>query len=238
MEFAIKELKGKKIAVIAHDDDFGNANTSTARAVAQRLGVEVVALERISPRITDVTAPMLKIRAANPDVLISTAYPAPSVLIAQKYAEYAMTKIPLVQAVQGIPLPAVFAKNVGNDAALTNFYYGSPLNDLTEGPKQQKWIALYKQYYPNRAPGAFMTYGLPSAMAVTQALEKAGKDLTREKFIDAMETLQFESGVLAGPNAFAKDRRDGYRSSIFIRFDGKTHTLMPGVYSWNGKDGM
>jgi branched-chain amino acid transport system substrate-binding protein len=238
MEFAIKELKGKKIAFIAHDDDFGNANTSTARAVAQRLGVEIVALERISPRITDVTAPMLKIRAANPDVLISTAYPAPSVLIAQKYAEYAMTRIPLVQAVQGIPIPAVFAKNVGNDAALTNFYYGSPLNDLTDGPKQQKWIALYKQYYPDRTPGAFMAYGLPSAMAVTHALEKAGKDLTREKFIDAMETLEFESGVLAGPNGFAKDRRDGFRGSIFIKFDGKTHKLMPGAYFWNGKDGM
>ncbi|MFO0986489.1 MAG: ABC transporter substrate-binding protein [Alphaproteobacteria bacterium] len=238
MEFAIKELKGKKIAFIAHDDDFGNSNWSTAKAVAARMGAEVVAVERIPPRINDVTAPLLKVRAANPDVIISTAYPAPAVLIAQKYAEFGMTKTPLVQAVQGIPIPAVFAKNVGNDAALVNFYYGSPLNDLTDGPKQQKWIQLYKQYYPDRTPGAFMTYGLPSAMAITMALEKVGKDLTREKFVDAMEATEFDSGVLAGPTAFGKDRRDGYRSSIFIRFDGKTHTLMPGAYSWNGKDGM
>ena len=238
MEFAIKELKAKKVAFIAHDDDFGNSNWATAKAVAAKMNVEIVAVERIPPRITDVTAPMLKVRAANPDVIISTAYPAPAVLIAQKYAEYALTKTPLVQAVQGVPIPAVFAKNVGNDAALVNFYYGSPLNDLTDGPKQQKWIALYKQYYPDRTPGAFMTYGLPSAMAITRALEKVGKDVTREKFVDAMETLEFDSEVLAGQSAFGKDRRDGYRSSIFIRFDGKKHTLMPGVYSWNGKDGM
>jgi branched-chain amino acid transport system substrate-binding protein len=237
MEFAVKELKGKRIAYVAHDDDFGNANWATAQAVAKKLGVEVVAVERISPRITDVTAPMLKVRASNPDVIINTAYPAPAVLITQKYHEYGMTKIPMAVAVQGIPLPAVFAKNVGNDAALANLYYGSPLNDLTDGPKQQPWIQLYKKYYPDRTPGAFMTYGLPSAMAVTRALEKAGKDVTREKFIDALESVEFESGVLAGPNAFGKDRRDGYRSSIFIKFDGKTHKLMPGVYSWNGKDG-
>ena len=179
-----------------------------------------------------------EVRAANPDVIVSTAYPAPAVLIAQKYGEYAMTKIPLVQAVQGVPIPAVFAKNVGNDAALTNFYYGSPLNDLTDGPKQQKWITLYKQYYPDRTPGAFMTYGLPSAMAVTIALEKVGKDLTREKFVDAMEKVDFDTGVLAGPIAFAKDRRDGHRASVFIKFDGKSHKLMPGTYFWNGKDGM
>ncbi|MCW5770176.1 MAG: ABC transporter substrate-binding protein [Rhodospirillaceae bacterium] len=238
MEFAIKQLKGKRIAFIAHDDDFGNSNWGTAQAVAKRLGVQVVAVERISPRITDVTAPMLKIRAANPDVIIGTAYPAPSVLIAKKYAEYGMTKIPLVMAVQGVPLPAVFAKNVGNPAALVNFYYGSPLNDLTEGPKQQKWINLYKQYYPDRKPGAFMTYGLPSAMAITHALEKMGKDVTREKFVAAMEQTNFDSEVMAGPTVFAPGRRDGMRSSIFVKFDGKTHTLMPGVYHWNGKDGM
>ncbi len=238
MEFAIKGLKGKRIAYIAHDDDYGNANWGTAKVIAEKLGAEVVAVERISPRIADLTAPMLKIRAANPDVIVSTTYTAPAVLIAQKYAEYGMTKIPLAQAVQGVPIPAVFAKNVGNDAALANFYYGSPLNDLTDGPKQQKWIALYKQYYPDRTPGAFMTYGLPSAMAITQALEKAGKDLTREKFIDALETVDFDTGILAGPITFAKDRRDGHRASVFVKFDGKTHTLMPGTYFWNGKDGM
>ncbi|MEO7241558.1 MAG: ABC transporter substrate-binding protein [Variovorax sp.] len=234
MEFAINGLKGKKIAYIAHDDDFGNANWAAAKATAERLGAQVVAVERLSPGITDVTAPLLKVRAANPDVIISTAYPAPTLLIAQKYAEYGMTKTPLVVAVQGVPIPASFARNMGNDAALVNFYYGSPLNDLTDGPKQQKWIAQYKQYYPDRTPGAFMTYGLPSAMAITRALEKAGRDLTREKFIDAMETLDYDTEVLAGPIAFGPNRRDGHRASVFIKFDGKTSTLMPGTYFWNG----
>jgi branched-chain amino acid transport system substrate-binding protein len=237
-EFAIKELKGKRIALVAHDDEYGTANAATVRAVAARLGAQVVAAEMIPPRITDVTAPMLNIRAAKPDVIVSTAYPGPAVLIAQKYAEYGLMKIPLAQAIQGIPVPAGFAKNVGNDAALTNFYYGSPLNDLTDGPKQQKWLQLYKQHYPDRTPSTFMTYGLPSAMAVTRALEKAGRNVTRESFIDALETVDFDSEVVVGPITFAKDRRDGHRASIFVKFDGKNHTLMPGVYLWDGKDGM
>jgi branched-chain amino acid transport system substrate-binding protein len=237
-EFAIKQLKGKRIAIIAHDDEFGTANASTIRAVAARFGAEVVAAEMISPRITDVTAPLLNVRAANPDVIVSTVYPGPAVLVAQKYAEFGMTGIPLAQAIQGIPVPSAFAKNVGNAAAFANFYYGSPLNDLTDGPKQQKWLALYKQYYPDRTPSAFMTYGLPAAMAVTRALDKAGRDVTRERFIDALETVDFDSEVMAGPIAFAADRRDGDRASIFIKFDGQQHTLMPGVYFWNGKDGL
>jgi hypothetical protein len=44
---------------------------------------------------------------------------------------------------------------------------------------------------------------------------------------------------VAGPIAFAKNRRDGHRASIFVKFDGKTgHKLMPGVYFWDGKEGM
>jgi len=236
-EFAIRELKGKKIAYLTHPDDFGASNAAAAAAVADRLGAKIVALEKVSVKMTDVTAPMLNIKAADPDIVICTLYPQVSPLIAQKYAEFGMT-VPLVMAVQGIPVPAVFAKNVGNDDALKNFYYGSPLNDLTDGPKQQKWIQLYKSYYPDRTPGAFMTYGLPSAMSITMALEKAGRNVTRESFIDAMETLDFDTGVLAGPIAFAKDRRDGHRASIFIKFDSKNYTLTPGVYLWNGKDGM
>lgn len=238
MEFAVKELKGKKIAYFADDNEFGNSNFATAKATADRLGVQIVTAERLAPgKTTDVTAPMLKTRQAQPDVIISAAYPAGTVLLAQKYGEFGMTKIPFVIAVQGIPDPAVFAKNVDNDAALANVYYGSPLNDLTDGPKQQRWINLYKQYYPERKPTAFMTYGLPSAMAITRALEKAGKDLTREKFIAAMDQTNFESEVLAGPTVFGPDRRDGYRSSIFVKFDGKKYTLMPSSYTWNGVDG-
>ena len=237
MEFSIKQLGGKRIAYLTHDDDFGTANTVTAQAVAKRMGAEIVALEKVGVRTTDITAPMLNVRAAKPDVIICTFYPQVSPLVAQKYAEFGMT-VPLVTAVQGIPVPAVFAKNVGNDEALKNFYYGSPLNDLTDGPKQQKWISLYKSYYPDRTPGAFMTYGLPSAMAITMALEKAGRNVTRESFVDAMETLNFDSDVVAGPIAFDKNRRDAHRASVFIKFDGTKHTLQPGVYFWDGKDGM
>ena len=83
-----------------------------------------------------------------------------------------------------------------------------------------------------------MVYGLPSAMAVARALSDAGRDLDREKFVDALEALNLETGVMAGPVAFGKDRRDGHRTSIFIRFDGTAQTLMPGQYHWNGKDGL
>jgi len=236
--FAIEHLKVKRVAVIVHDDDYGKANLATTEAILKAHGVEVVAAERIPPNIADVTAPLLKIRAAKPDAILSGAYPAPAVLIAQKYAEYGMTAIPLLQAVQGIPTPAVFAKNVGNPDALANFYHGWSFTDVGDPAIKQKYADMYKKHYPDRDAGPFMITGVPSAMAVAAALDKAGRNLTREGMVAAMESLDFKPEIMAGPLQFGPQRRDAMRSGFVVNYDGKTQKMMPGVYTWNGKDGL
>jgi branched-chain amino acid transport system substrate-binding protein len=236
--FAVSQLKSKRAAVIVHDDDYGNANLRTVKATLERQGVEVVAAERIPPNISDVTAPMLKIRSAQPDVILSGAYPAPAVLTAQKYAEYGMTGVPLLQATQGIPSPQTFAKNVGDPEAFKNFYHTWSFNDIADEAVRQKYVQLYKAYYPNRDPSPFFVTGPPSALVVIAALEKAGRDLSRERFVAAMEQVKLKTDIMAGELAFAPDRRDALRDVLVIRFDGAKQTVMPGVYTWNGKDGL
>jgi branched-chain amino acid transport system substrate-binding protein len=236
--FAVSHLKSKRAAVIVHDDDYGNANLKTVKATLERQGVQVVAEVRIPPNITDVTAPMLTVRSAKPDVILSAAYPAPAVLIAQKYAEYAMTDIPLLQATQGIPSPPTFSKNVGNPDAFKNFYFTWAFNDVADEAVKQKYLKLYKSYYPDRDPTPFFVSGLPSAFVVLAALEKAGKNLTRESFVAAMEQVSVKPDIMAGEERFGPDRRDALRDVFVIRFDGKKQTVMPGIYTWNGKDGL
>jgi branched-chain amino acid transport system substrate-binding protein len=229
LDFVAKELKGKRVAYLGSDDDFGASNLAAARFMAKKHGVELVAVERVPRTIVDVTAPMLRIRQSNPDVVVITTYPQPATLAMQKISEFQLT-MPIVAAVQAVPNPAALVKTVNNPAAFKNFYYGSPLNDLTNGPRQQWILKMYKAAFPDRTPTAFMAYGLPSAEAVTYALLLAGPNPTRESFIDAMSHLKFESGVMAGPIEFGEHRRDGHNASIFIKFDGTQSTWMPGVY--------
>jgi branched-chain amino acid transport system substrate-binding protein len=236
-EFAFKGLKAKRLAVILHDDEYGSASLATIKAAAARYGVEIVAIERIPLNIADLTAPMLNIRAAKPDAILSGGYPAPSVLIVQKYAEYGLTATPIMLMMQGIPTPSVFAKNVGNEAALRNLYLSWGPNDLGDETLRQKWINTYKSRYPDREPGGFMTVGIPPAEAIIAGLEKAGRNLTRERFVDALESLDLRDDLMPGPIKFGPDRRDATRDANVVKFDGTTLKQLPGVYSWNGKDG-
>ena len=231
MQFAIKSLGAKSVAILVHDDDSGTANLAAAKATAEKARIAVKSVERVSKKAVDLTAAMLNVRAANPDAIVAILYPAQTALSVQKYGEFAM-KQPVITGVQSVTNPAEFAENVGNDAALANFYFGTPLAPDAE---IAKWTELYRAAYPDRKPGPWVAFGIPSAMAITIALKKAGPELTREKFIDAMDTLEFESGALAGPSRYAPDRRDGFRSMAFVKFDGKKLTRQEGVFTWAGE---
>ena len=228
IDFVTKNLGAKKIAYIAHDDDFGASNYLAAKWTADQNGASIVADQRVSRKIVDVTAPMLKIRASGADVIVITTYTGPAALLVKKAHEFGI-KVPIVAAVQAVPNLEAFVKNVGSKEAFANFYYGSPLNDLTDGPKQQWVIDWFKKTY-NRTPTPFMSYGIPSAMAIAQALHNAGPNPTREGFIDALAATRLNTGILAGPIEFGDNKRDGHNASIFIKYDGASSTRVPGVF--------
>lgn len=236
-EYAVKGLGAKRVAIIVHDDDYGKANLAASKAVVERLGGTVVAQERIPPNITDITAPVLNIRAAKPDAILSGAYPAPAVLLAQKYGEFGMSSIPLMQANQGIPTPSVYAKNVGNPEALKNLYHTWAFNDISNVAIKQRWTGMYKKHFPDREPGPFMVTGLPSVLSVVDTLQRMGKDVSREKFVETMEKLDLKTDTMTGPLQFGPGRRDALRSVVVVKYDGVTQKVMPGVFHWNGKDG-
>jgi len=232
-QFAIEKLNGKRLAYITSDDDFGTSNYSAAKAAAQKRSAEIVAYERVPNNVVDITATMLRVRDANPDVIVSATYPQGAVLIAQARQEYGMTQ-PLVQAAQGITNPAVFARNVGDPAALKDFYYSSAAGDLIDGPKLKDAYTKYRAAYPDRTTINFlMVMGIPSAEAVVKGLEAAGPDLTREKFIDGLMTVNFAPPELAAPVEFGPDRHDSLRGQIIVKFDGVKSEVV-GQYEWDG----
>jgi len=234
VQFGSEYLKGKKIGYINHDDAYGGWNLEAAQLQAKQVGATLT-VQSINPNITDVTAPMLRIRAANPDVLLLVTYARPVSLIVKKAYELGWRK-PIVVAVTGTADIKQLVENVGSKDAFANVYLQEVMRDVAGGEKI-KWVYdLYKEYYPELAarpgyPQAYMAYGIPSAMAVVNALKAAGPDLTREKFLNAMSQTNFDSGVMAGPIVFTPTDHAAHKSAIYLKFDGDTQTIIPGTYA-------
>ncbi len=233
VEFSTEHLKAKKIGYVNHDDIYGTWNFEGTDFTAKKNDVQLT-VQSINPAITDVTAPILKLRAGNPDVLHFAVYARPLALLIKKAHEMGLNK-PIVLGVAGVADLKALAENVGSEEALKNVYIQEMFN-ITDNPDSQWVLDMYKAAYPDLAakpghPHNFMPLGVQSAMAVVKGLQAAGPDLTRDKFLDAMETLEFDSGLMAGPVKFSPTNHAANEAAIFIKWDGKSSTRVPGSYT-------
>jgi branched-chain amino acid transport system substrate-binding protein len=210
VQFAAEHLKAKKIGYINHDDAYGAWNLNAAKAQVEHIGDVSLNVQSINLNINDVTAPVLKIRAANPDVLILTTYARPAALIIKKARELGWTK-PIILTVTGTADLTQLVENVGGSDALQNFYIQDVLLGLPDDPRLAWVYDMYKEYYPELAarpghPQSYMPYGLPSAMSVV------------------------ETNVMAAPVEFSPTEHAALKSAIYIKFDGKNKELIPGTF--------
>ncbi len=233
VEFAAKQFGAKTVAYINHDDAYGAWNLEGSKKDAEVNGVKL-SVESINPGINDVTAPFLKVRAANPDAILLVTYARPAALLIKKAAEMGFNK-PIILSVTGTASLNQLAENVGKDA-LKNFYTQEVMIDSPGGAKLKPIYDMYKAAYPDLAakpdhPQTYMPYGIPPAMSLVKALQDAGPNPTREKVLAALKTQDFDSGVMAGRMQFGPEQRAANRSTIFIKYDGTTMAPLPGVFT-------
>ena len=233
VEFAAKQFGAKNVAYINHDDAYGAWNLEGSKKDAEVNGVKL-SVESINPGINDVTAPFLKVRAANPDAILLVTYARPAALLIKKAAEMGFNK-PIILSVTGTASLNQLAENVGKDA-LKNFYTQEVMIDSPGGAKLKPIYDMYKAAYPELAakpdhPQTYMPYGIPPAMSLVKALQDAGPNPTREKVLTALKTQDFDSGVMAGRMQFGPEQRAANRSTIFIKYYCTTLAPLPGVFT-------
>jgi branched-chain amino acid transport system substrate-binding protein len=115
------KLKQKKIALLTVSDAFGASGREQLKAMAAKRGFKVVADEVYSPKDTDMTPQLTKIKAANPDAIICWGTnPGPAVITrnmkqlgikTQLYQSHGVAskkyiELATPEAAQGIMLPA------------------------------------------------------------------------------------------------------------------------------------
>jgi len=136
--------------------------------------------------------------------------------------------------------PVIF-KMAGKDAVLGKLIGTTSAVDVEEGPKLTTFRNIFMKTYPDLAdkpgsPNFYDVLGYSGMKIFLEGLKRAGRDLTREKFISALETLRnFETGVLP-PVTFTSTDHEGDRDCLFWIFkeDGNRE-LIGKRYSYTGK---
>ncbi len=235
IDFAVRHLKAKRIAYIRHNDAYGQWNTDAAELQLKKTDAQIVAMESIDAAITDISAPMLKVRAARPDAVLLLTYARPSALAIRKAHEFGITA-PIVLTANGAADLRALYDNVATPEAFKNLYYQDTINDVPRGPGQKWLYDMWAAKYPDLAkqpghPTDYFSNSAGSFQMVTYGLMMSGPVPTRESFTKATANMWFLTGSLAGPIDLTTMDRMGNKSSIFLKFDGKERTLVPGQWT-------
>ncbi|GAB4344542.1 MAG: branched-chain amino acid ABC transporter substrate-binding protein [Desulfobulbaceae bacterium] len=168
VDFAIDVLGAKKIAVIHDKGDYGKGLAEFAKAFIEKSGkAEVVLYEGVTPGAVDYSAVVQKIKRSGADAVIFGGYhPEASKIVTQMRKKRMKTAFISDDGVKD----DTFIKVAGKYA---EGVYATGPADVTSNPITKKARSAHKTKYGSD-PGAFFDNAYAAALAVTNALARAG----------------------------------------------------------------
>ncbi len=185
----------RKIGVIYQDDAFGKTVLDGVKLALQKHSSSPAALGTFERNTMDVDVGLKTVMAARPQAVILVGPYAPVAAIVKK--AHAAGWRPQFLTVSFVGTEE-FIKEAGPDAEGTVITQVVPPYDRIEYPT----VALYRKnlgrYYPDTPPSFVSLESFVDAMVVVEGLKRAGKDLTRQRFISAIESIH-DLNVGLGP---------------------------------------
>jgi branched-chain amino acid transport system substrate-binding protein len=216
--FATK--KGKKaICAMYQDTDFGKEVVDGVQMQVDKLKLKLVETVTHKPTDQDFTAPITRLKGAGCDLVVLGTIVRDSIVpyaTARKigwtdvdFLGSAATYDGFVAAAQGGVTEGLYAMG------LTDFPYRDTLS-----PTAQQWFDRYKDRFKVE-PNIGAVYGHVAADLTVVALDRAGKDLTVDTFVKALESIKGYKDIFNGPEAsFGPNKRQGASSSFLAVVKG------------------
>jgi branched-chain amino acid transport system substrate-binding protein len=221
-----KELKAKKVAALFQDDDFGKQGIEgLKKGLGRHAGSELVVEVSCQPTDTDMSGQASQIVEKAPDVLAIFAAPKQAVALVKTLD--AQKKRPQIITSFVLSDPLLF-KLAGEawEGAITSMTSRMP---DAEDESAKLYRDVLAKHGGGKIPvGTFSLAGFLFAMPFVEALQRAGKDLTRAKVYDALNTLDQWPGPgphwkgegLGPPITFKADKRLGNDQIYLARAKG------------------
>ena len=229
-QYVKENMPDAKVGLFLQDDDFGRDGEKGLRKYIDK---QVVETQRYTSGNTDVAPQVSALQSSKADLVLGFNTPS-------------YTALTQLTALKLGYKPKWFYSNVGSDATLVGgllarFSEGAVKSgsksldgvlttkyldtvDDKESPWIKQWQTIWDEQGNAKEPLTnYRVYGMSQAFTFVQALKAAGKDLTRQGIVDALEKegADFEGPLLA-PFDYSKDSHMGTTGMRVARLKGAT----------------
>lgn len=222
--YAVEKLGVKKVAVFYQNDLYGQKGLlGVKRAVATLKGaVKLVSSVPYELVVTDLSSHALKLRESGADAVILYATPRHGALIVREMAKIGYRPRLLASFTLTDPIMFTLAGEAWDDVYLTAFF---PLPGTD--PKVDETLQILFRYDPTLRANPFNSVaGVAFLEPFLEGLRRAGRDLTTERFIGAMETIRNWDGQVIRGVTFGPDRRQGINRIYIVRAEKGRYTKL------------
>lgn len=192
-DYAVNKLGAKKVAIFFQNDQFGKDQRDGAVEYLKKKGMAPAGEASYVPADVDVSAQVIALRQANPDVVLLGVIPKHGSLFLKeaqklgwkpKFVAHNTMADPVVTDLAGDALEGVYVNLMTAVGSMDN-------------PQVKLANEILVKYSPKTRPGYYPYLGMAGAAIFVEGAKKAGKDLTREKLIAALEnTKRIETGLV------------------------------------------
>jgi branched-chain amino acid transport system substrate-binding protein len=217
-QYALNTLGSKKFAVFYQNDAFGKEGLDTINSVLKKAGVPEATAVSYETADTNFSAQALKLQTSGADTVILWAVPKPGGSVLAEMDKIGYKPKLLASAV--LNDPSIFQlAGPGIDGVIIPAWL--PAYDDLTNPKIVQWQADMKKYNPNEQIGGFALSGWVEAQILTEGLRRAGKDLTRESFLKAMDSIKDYKDSILPTISYSADDHAGTKTGYFQKADAK-----------------
>ena len=213
--------KIQRPAIIYNSNDYGVGGFQIYDEVLKKkYKVSSVATERYNPGDQDFTAQLLRIKGANPDGLLVYAFAQEAGIIVRQAKELGLTAKLFGGGGTSTPL---LQRGAGPAAAgFTSVLVVPEIAERSDKPsvvayREKLKAAFYPDGFPPGRPSEYDMAAYTAGKITVAALDKVGRDVTREAFVDALESMKnFDVGVTF-PISYSNDNHEGTTQVEIVR---------------------
>ncbi len=217
-DYATKTLHAKKIGVFYQNDDFGQEGLSAVTARAKQDGAAVVDSESYEPADADLSAQALKLKQAGVDAVIMFAIPTPAITFMSTAPKVGLT-VKLLSSDTALDPAIVRAAGPAAEGVYFDAYADLPSANSAGARLYRSVVGKYGDPTTTPLNSTFTATGVLSGEVFVEGLRRAGKNLTRQSFVKALET--FRNYRPAGSNiTYTPSNHAGIEGSYMVQIKG------------------
>jgi ABC-type branched-subunit amino acid transport system substrate-binding protein len=201
------KVKGfKRIGILYQDDNYGYTFRDPGQKALQKLGLKWAAAESYKRGAKDLSAQVAKLRKANLDACLLVATPPPGATFLKEAHKQGWKNTRIISSG-----PLTDEKYINLSGGVGEGVWGlslwpDPVN--SQDPALVEYRKIVDQYGKDRdkTPNRYSLFGYFYAKLFVEGLKRAGKNVTRENYIAALEGIKdWQNGMIPAVSFSATD---------------------------------